>query len=147
MLLPHWRGFSCNAYMRNIQFQTPQHWFDAIPNHAQPSYPMQLIVVWNRNAREALDSANKDWFRLLNQDVSEAHWLPLDPRNPATPLRTHQHLATNTWKNNFTNSPLTLTAVHACALRQGQPSFLPITERRSHVRSKIGKKSPTQMAV
>eukprot|EP00983_Pelagomonas_calceolata_P101880 1158746-Pelagomonas_calceolata.AAC.6 len=63
MLLPHWRGFSCNAYMswpnhypglvqvlakfpaENIQFQTPQHWFNTIPTPAQTSYPMQLIVV------------------------------------------------------------------------------------------------------
>mmetsp|Transcript_1067 Transcript_1067/g.2389 ORF Transcript_1067/g.2389 Transcript_1067/m.2389 type:complete len:233 (-) Transcript_1067:691-1389(-) len=114
MLLPHWRGFSCNAYMswlnhcpdlakvlakfptKNIQFQAPQHWFDTISKPSPHSYPMQLIVVWNLNARVMLDSANKDWFHLLNQDVSEAHWLPLARPNPATPLRTHQHLASNT---------------------------------------------------
>eukprot|EP00983_Pelagomonas_calceolata_P028627 896490-Pelagomonas_calceolata.AAC.1 len=61
MLLPHWRGFSCNASMSwlnhypgivqvlakfpasKIQFQAPQHWFNTMPNPAQPSYPMQLI--------------------------------------------------------------------------------------------------------
>eukprot|EP00983_Pelagomonas_calceolata_P021936 688595-Pelagomonas_calceolata.AAC.1 len=74
---------------RNIQFQTPQHWFDTIPNPTLPSHPLQLIVVWNLNARVAQDSTNKDWFQLLNQDVPEAHWLPLDPPNSATPLRTH----------------------------------------------------------
>eukprot|EP00983_Pelagomonas_calceolata_P000711 25735-Pelagomonas_calceolata.AAC.1 len=84
MLLPHWRGFSCNAHMswlnhypnlakvlakcsaRNIQFQTLQHWFNAMPTPILPSYPMQLIVVWNHNVREAFDSANKDWFQLLD---------------------------------------------------------------------------------
>jgi hypothetical protein len=78
MLLPHWRGFSCNACMswltqyphlaevrakfpaRNIQLQAPQHWFDTIPNSTPPSYPMQLFVVWNPNAREALNTADKD---------------------------------------------------------------------------------------
>eukprot|EP00983_Pelagomonas_calceolata_P035223 1101449-Pelagomonas_calceolata.AAC.1 len=89
MLLPHWRGFSCNAYMswldhypdlaevlakfptKNIQFQALQHWFDTISKPSPPSYPMQLIVVWNLNARAMLDSANKDWFHLLNRDVPE----------------------------------------------------------------------------
>eukprot|EP00983_Pelagomonas_calceolata_P007921 258593-Pelagomonas_calceolata.AAC.1 len=85
MLLPHWRGFSCNAYMSwlnhcpglvqvlakfpagKIQFQAPQHWSNTIPNPAQPSYPMQLIAVWSLHAREALDNANKDWLQLLKQ--------------------------------------------------------------------------------
>eukprot|EP00983_Pelagomonas_calceolata_P008782 285950-Pelagomonas_calceolata.AAC.1 len=88
MLLTHWRGLSCNVYLTwlnhyrlakvfaklpagNIQFQTPQHWFDSIPNPTLPSYSMQLIVVWNLNDKEALDSANKDRFQLLNQDVPE----------------------------------------------------------------------------
>eukprot|EP00983_Pelagomonas_calceolata_P028350 888306-Pelagomonas_calceolata.AAC.1 len=76
-----------------------------MPNPTLPSYPMQIIVVWNLDAREALDSANKDWFQLLNLDVSEAHWLPLDRPNPATPLRTHQHIASNTWKKKFQSLP------------------------------------------
>eukprot|EP00983_Pelagomonas_calceolata_P120643 1160726-Pelagomonas_calceolata.AAC.9 len=101
MLLPHWRGFSCNAYMSwlnhcpglvqvlakfpagKIQLQAPQHWFNTIPNPAQFSYPMQLIVVRNLHAREALDNANKDWLQLLNRDIPEAHWLPLPPPNSA----------------------------------------------------------------
>eukprot|EP00983_Pelagomonas_calceolata_P007726 252077-Pelagomonas_calceolata.AAC.1 len=70
----------------NIQFQAPRHWLNTIPNPTLPSYPMQLINVWNLNAREALDSANKNWYQFLNQDVPEAHWLPLDLPNPATPL-------------------------------------------------------------
>eukprot|EP00983_Pelagomonas_calceolata_P056187 1144475-Pelagomonas_calceolata.AAC.1 len=93
MLLPHWRGFSCNAYMSwlnhypglvqvlakfpagTIRFQTPQYWFKSIPNPAQPSYPMQLIVIRNLHAREALDNANKDRLQLLKRDISDAHWL------------------------------------------------------------------------
>eukprot|EP00983_Pelagomonas_calceolata_P038942 1136981-Pelagomonas_calceolata.AAC.3 len=79
MLLPHWRGFSCNAYMtwfnhypdlakllakfptRNVQFQSPQHWFDTISNPTPPSYPMQLIVVWSLNARVMLDAHRLSW--------------------------------------------------------------------------------------
>eukprot|EP00983_Pelagomonas_calceolata_P011460 369189-Pelagomonas_calceolata.AAC.2 len=69
---------------RNIQFQRPHHWFNAMPNPTLPSYHMQLIVVWNLNARKALDSANKNWFQLLNRDIPEAHWLPLDPPKSVT---------------------------------------------------------------
>eukprot|EP00983_Pelagomonas_calceolata_P035209 1100694-Pelagomonas_calceolata.AAC.1 len=116
MLLPQRRGFSCNAYMSwlnhypglvqvlakfpagNIQFQTPQHWFKTIPNPAQASYPMQLIVVWNLHAREALDNANKDWLQLFKRDIPEAHWLPLQPPNSAIPLHTHQRLASINWR-------------------------------------------------
>ena len=112
MLLPPWRGFSCNAYMtwirkypdvakvlakflaRKIQFQAPQHWFDeTIPNPTPPSYPMQLIVVWNRTARVMLDSANKDWFQSFQKDANQvaldASWVPLDTPNPVLPLQTH----------------------------------------------------------
>eukprot|EP00983_Pelagomonas_calceolata_P058658 1145583-Pelagomonas_calceolata.AAC.1 len=107
MLLPHWRGFSCNAYMSllnhypgfvqvsakfpaagNIQFQTPRYWFNTIPNRAQPSNPMQLITVWDLHSREALDNANKDWLQLLKHDIPGAHWLPLQPPNSAIPLHT-----------------------------------------------------------
>eukprot|EP00983_Pelagomonas_calceolata_P015214 483634-Pelagomonas_calceolata.AAC.1 len=45
-----------------------------------PSYPMQLIVVWNLHARKALDSANKDWFQLLNRDIPEALATPGSPK-------------------------------------------------------------------
>eukprot|EP00983_Pelagomonas_calceolata_P023235 732019-Pelagomonas_calceolata.AAC.1 len=83
MVLPHWRGFNYDAYTSwlyhcpglkqvlakfpagNIQFQTPKHWFNTIPNSAQPSYPMQLIVAWNLHAREALDNAKENWLQLL----------------------------------------------------------------------------------
>eukprot|EP00983_Pelagomonas_calceolata_P011430 368686-Pelagomonas_calceolata.AAC.1 len=94
-----------------------------MPNLTLPSYPMQLIVVWNRNAREALGGANKDWFQLLNQDVSEAHWLPLDRPNPVTPLRIHQHLASNTWKKKFQSLPLTHNCSHRCPLARA--AFIP----------------------
>eukprot|EP00983_Pelagomonas_calceolata_P131025 1161736-Pelagomonas_calceolata.AAC.14 len=33
---------------------------------------------------EKHDNANKDWFQLLNQDIPEAHWLPLNRPTPAT---------------------------------------------------------------
>eukprot|EP00983_Pelagomonas_calceolata_P024931 783967-Pelagomonas_calceolata.AAC.1 len=107
MLLPHWRGFSCNVYMSwlnhypglvqvlakfpagNILFLTPQHWFNTIPNPAQPSYPMQLIVIWNLHARKELDNAKKNWLQLRKQDIPGAHWLPLQPSNPAIPPHNH----------------------------------------------------------
>eukprot|EP00983_Pelagomonas_calceolata_P011825 380562-Pelagomonas_calceolata.AAC.2 len=101
----------------NIQFQIPRHWFDAISNPTLPSYPMQLIIVWNLNARIMLDSANKDWIQLLSQDVPKAHWLPLDPPNTTTPLLTHQHLASTLGKRKFQSIPPTPTNVHTCALR------------------------------
>eukprot|EP00983_Pelagomonas_calceolata_P033164 1038391-Pelagomonas_calceolata.AAC.1 len=85
---------------------------------------MQLIVVWNRSAKEAIDSANKDSFQLLNQDVSEAHWLPLAHLNPATPLRIHQHLAPNTWKKKFQSLPPdTHNCLHKCP--QARAAFIP----------------------
>eukprot|EP00983_Pelagomonas_calceolata_P025108 789643-Pelagomonas_calceolata.AAC.1 len=90
---------------------------------------MQLIVVWNLNAREALGSANKDWFQLLNRDVSEAHWLSLDRPNPATPLRTHQHLASNTWKKKFQSLTLdTHSCSHKCP--QARAIFLPANYKK-----------------
>eukprot|EP00983_Pelagomonas_calceolata_P010798 348997-Pelagomonas_calceolata.AAC.1 len=71
-----------------------------------------------------LDSTNKDWFRLLNQDVSEGHWLPLDRPKPATPLRTHQHLASNTWKKKFLSLPPdTHSCSHNCP--QARAAFIP----------------------
>eukprot|EP00983_Pelagomonas_calceolata_P022136 695353-Pelagomonas_calceolata.AAC.1 len=100
-----------------------------MPNLTLPSYPMQLIVVWNRNSKRALESANKDWFQLLDQDVSEAHWLPLDRSNPATPLRTHQHLASNTWKKKLQSLPPdTHNFSHKCP--QARAAFIPANYRK-----------------
>jgi hypothetical protein len=76
ILLPHWKGFSRNAYISwlnaypnqvkvlakfpagSIKFEAPQHWFDTLPAAGHAKNPMQLIVVWNQIAVEALDNAN-----------------------------------------------------------------------------------------
>eukprot|EP00983_Pelagomonas_calceolata_P072702 1151830-Pelagomonas_calceolata.AAC.1 len=65
---------------------------------------------------------NKDWFQLLNQDVPEGHWLPHDCPYPATPLRTHQQLTSNTWKKKFQLLPLTHSCSHKCP--QARAAFL-----------------------
>eukprot|EP00983_Pelagomonas_calceolata_P032570 1021137-Pelagomonas_calceolata.AAC.1 len=85
---------------------------------------MKLIVVWNLNAREALDNANIDWLQFLKQDMSEAHWILLQPSNSAIPLRTHQHLASNTWKRNSQSLP---PDIHSCSNKcpQARAAFLP----------------------
>eukprot|EP00983_Pelagomonas_calceolata_P024760 779499-Pelagomonas_calceolata.AAC.1 len=70
-----------------------------------------------------LDSADKDWFQLLNQDVP-GHWLPLDRPYPATPLRTHQDLTSNTRKKKFQSIPPdTHSCSHECP--QARAAFLP----------------------
>eukprot|EP00983_Pelagomonas_calceolata_P005625 184346-Pelagomonas_calceolata.AAC.1 len=77
-----------------------------------PSYPMQLIVFWNLNAREALDNANKDWFQLLNrwlitkvfQKLTGYPWIVLILPHHCIPTNTsHQTLG----KGNPNHSPLT----------------------------------------
>eukprot|EP00983_Pelagomonas_calceolata_P127011 1161359-Pelagomonas_calceolata.AAC.3 len=100
-----------------------------MPNPTLPSYFMQLISVWNLIAREALNSANKDWFQLLNRDVPEAYWLPLDPPNSAMPLRTYQHLASNTWKKKFQSLP---PDIHSCSHKcpQARATFLPANYKK-----------------
>eukprot|EP00983_Pelagomonas_calceolata_P056711 1144728-Pelagomonas_calceolata.AAC.1 len=55
---------------------------------------------------------------------SGAHWLPLNPPNLATPLRTHQQLASNTWKKKFQAFP---PDSHSCShmCPQTRAVFLP----------------------
>eukprot|EP00983_Pelagomonas_calceolata_P074210 1152455-Pelagomonas_calceolata.AAC.9 len=85
--------------------------------------------------------------QLLNQDVSEAHWLPLACPNPATPLCTHQHLASNTWKKKFQSLPPdTHNCSHKCP--QARAAFVPANYRKMFTpKIKDWKKTPTLMAV
>eukprot|EP00983_Pelagomonas_calceolata_P050191 1141846-Pelagomonas_calceolata.AAC.1 len=106
ILLPHWRGSSGNACMnwpvqfpwinncigyikvlakfpaRYMKLELPKYWFNAIPIPTHPTYPIQLIVVWNQQAREALLNANESWFEHLQHSIPEDQWLPLSLMPP-----------------------------------------------------------------
>eukprot|EP00983_Pelagomonas_calceolata_P020416 643737-Pelagomonas_calceolata.AAC.1 len=91
---------------------------------------MQLIVVWNLHAREALNSANKDWLQLLKRNITEAHWLPLQPPKPAIPLHTHKCLASNNWRKKFQSLPHdTNSCSHRCS--QARAAFNPATYKKT----------------
>ena len=101
MFLPNWKGMSTNAYMKvvnnhpksctilghipqtSLTYGQPQGWEGAPNVLPPPRWDMDIIVIWNGEARKQLSETNLGWYTGLRQNISEAKW-NLNPCPPTT---------------------------------------------------------------
>jgi len=113
VFLPYWKGMSTNAYMKvvnnhpescNILGHIPQTlltygksqgWVGAPNVLPPPRWDMNIIVLWNGEARKQLSETNLDWYTGLRQSIPEAKW----NLNPCPPTSTSATIPT--WTRAF----------------------------------------------
>jgi hypothetical protein len=91
-LLPNWENKSINAYRALVRdnpkycttlgfipktkltYAMPTLWKGVQRNFSNLTWSMDIIAVWNKEAKQRLTDASPNWLQILQRSIPEAVW-------------------------------------------------------------------------
>jgi hypothetical protein len=92
LFLPNWENKSINAYRALVRdnskycttlgftpkakltYAMPTLWKDVQRNFSNHTWSMDIIAVWNKEAKQRLIDASPNWLQTLQRSIPEAVW-------------------------------------------------------------------------